>query len=108
MRGRLRFPFRSLAAAVVAMVGTSAPAFAASLPRIVSMNVCTDQLLLPLADPAQILGLSRFSREAWVGGDDPEALAENRRLLADDFAPDDFVAYLDGGIGIGDVDHRVV
>lgn len=31
---------------------------------------------------------------AWVGGDDPEALAENRRLLADDFAPDDFVAYL--------------
>ena len=29
------------------------------------MNVCTDQLLLPLADPAQILGLSRFSRDAW-------------------------------------------
>ena len=29
------------------------------------MNVCTDQLLLPLADPAQILGLSRYSRDAW-------------------------------------------
>jgi iron complex transport system substrate-binding protein len=29
------------------------------------MNVCTDQLLLTLADPAQILGLSRFSRDAW-------------------------------------------
>ena len=29
------------------------------------MNVCTDQLLLPLADPEQILGLSRFSRDAW-------------------------------------------
>ena len=29
------------------------------------MNVCTDQLLIPLADPAQILGLSRFSRDAW-------------------------------------------
>ena len=27
---------------------------------------------------------------AWAGGDDPEALAENRRLLAADFAPDDF------------------
>jgi iron complex transport system substrate-binding protein len=27
--------------------------------------VCTDQLLIPLADPAQILGLSRFSRDAW-------------------------------------------
>jgi iron complex transport system substrate-binding protein len=34
------------------------------------MNVCTDQLLLALADPGQILGLSRFSRDArqgWVG-----------------------------------------
>jgi len=35
------------------------------LPRIASMNVCTDQLLLPLADPEQILGLSPFSRDAW-------------------------------------------
>ena len=37
-----------------------------TLPRIVSMNVCTDQVLLTLADPEQILGLSRFSRDAWV------------------------------------------
>ncbi len=29
------------------------------------MNVCTDQLLLTLADPEQILGLSRYSRDAW-------------------------------------------
>jgi iron complex transport system substrate-binding protein len=29
------------------------------------MNVCTDQLLIPLADPAQILGLSRYSRDGW-------------------------------------------
>ncbi len=43
----------------------SAPALAADLPRIVSMNVCTDQLLIPLADPQQIIGLSRFSRDAW-------------------------------------------
>jgi iron complex transport system substrate-binding protein len=28
------------------------------------MNVCTDQLLVALADPEQILGLSRFSRDA--------------------------------------------
>jgi iron complex transport system substrate-binding protein len=41
------------------------PAFAASPPRIVSMNVCTDQLLITLADPEQILGLSRYSRDAW-------------------------------------------
>src|SRR5688572_18465025 len=43
-----------------------APVSAAERPRIVSMNVCTDQLVLRLADPAQILGLSRFSREAWL------------------------------------------
>ena len=32
---------------------------------MVSMNVCTDQLLLTLADPEQIIGLSRFSRDGW-------------------------------------------
>jgi YfiH family protein len=31
---------------------------------------------------------------AWAGGDDPDHLAENRRRLRDDFAPDDVVAYL--------------
>jgi iron complex transport system substrate-binding protein len=65
MRGRFRFVSRSIAAALLAVGGMSAPALTAPLPRIVSMNVCTDQLLLPLADPAQILGLSRFSRGAW-------------------------------------------
>ena len=36
------------------------------------MNVCTDQLLLTLADPGQILGLSRYSREkfqSWAADD---------------------------------------
>jgi iron complex transport system substrate-binding protein len=45
-----------------ALVSTSAST--ATLPRIASMNVCTDELLVPLADPGQIVGLSRFSREA--------------------------------------------
>jgi iron complex transport system substrate-binding protein len=49
--------------AVLALFNGGAPA--AGLPRIVSMNVCSDQLLLSLADPEQILGLSRFSRDAW-------------------------------------------
>ena len=62
MRRRLRFLFRSIAA--LAMFA-SAPALAAGLPRVASMNVCTDQLLLSLADPAQIVGLSRYSRDAW-------------------------------------------
>jgi len=51
------------AIAALAMSGNAAPA--ANLPRLVSMNVCTDQLLLTLADPEQILGLSRFSRDGW-------------------------------------------
>jgi iron complex transport system substrate-binding protein len=57
---------RSVAVAALAAFATLrlAPGMAAG-PRIVSMNVCTDQLLIPLADPEQILGLSRFSRDAW-------------------------------------------
>lgn len=39
------------------------PAAAAALPRVASMNACTDQLLLTLADPAQIVGLSRYSHD---------------------------------------------
>ncbi len=63
----LGFALGSIAAAALAMSGGEwpAPAQAAGLPRIASMNVCTDQLLVPLADPDQILGLSRFSRDAW-------------------------------------------
>jgi iron complex transport system substrate-binding protein len=57
MRWRLTF--------VLALALFNGAACAAGLPRIVSMNVCSDQLLLSLADPGQILGLSRFSRDAW-------------------------------------------
>jgi iron complex transport system substrate-binding protein len=66
MRGRHVF----LSACIVAMAGSNAPA--AELPRIASMNVCTDQLLLTLADPDQILGLSRYSRDrfqSWAADD---------------------------------------
>jgi iron complex transport system substrate-binding protein len=34
-----------------------------SPPRIVSINLCTDQLLLTLADPDQIAGLSPYARD---------------------------------------------
>lgn len=40
----------------------SSPAWAET-PRIASINVCTDQLLMALADPAQIVGLSPYSRD---------------------------------------------
>src|SRR6202521_5226711 len=65
MSRRFGFAYRFTFAAL-AMFGSVwiAPALAAG-PRIASMNVCTDQLLIPLADPQQILGLSRFSRDAW-------------------------------------------
>jgi iron complex transport system substrate-binding protein len=60
-----RFTFNSIAFVLAALGAVvPAPAGAAELPRIVSMNVCTDQLLIALADPEQILGLSRFSRDA--------------------------------------------
>jgi iron complex transport system substrate-binding protein len=68
MTGRHGF----LSACIVAMLGSNAPAAAADLPRIASMNVCTDQLLLTLADPEQILGLSRYSRDrfqSWAADD---------------------------------------
>ncbi len=41
-------------------------------PRIASINVCTDQLLLTLADPGQIVGLSPYSRDperSWAAAD---------------------------------------
>lgn len=67
MHSRVTSALRSMAVAALAMSGglSCAPAQAAGLPRIASMNVCTDQLLVSLADPGQILGLSRFSRDAW-------------------------------------------
>ena len=60
MRRRLAFPV-----AMLALVLAGSTASSATLPRLVSVNVCTDQLLLTLADPEQILGLSRFSRDGW-------------------------------------------
>jgi iron complex transport system substrate-binding protein len=66
-----RFGIPSVIAAALA-IASSTPALAAALPRIASMNVCTDQLLLTLADPEQILGLSRYSRDrfqSWAAGD---------------------------------------
>jgi iron complex transport system substrate-binding protein len=58
-------PWMVAAALAVLSASFGVAARAANLPRIVSMNVCTDQLLITLADPDQILGLSRYSRDAW-------------------------------------------
>jgi iron complex transport system substrate-binding protein len=73
MSGRFGFSSRSMAIASAVFGGMLlAPAGAADLPRIASMNVCTDQLLLSLADSGQILGLSRYARDnvqSWAAGD---------------------------------------
>jgi iron complex transport system substrate-binding protein len=51
--------------AVAALAVFNSAVSATGLPRVVSMNVCSDQLLLTLADPEQILGLSRYARDGW-------------------------------------------
>jgi iron complex transport system substrate-binding protein len=70
---RSRFGFLPASIIVtLAMIGCGTPAAATELPRIASMNACTDQLLLSLADPDQILGLSRYSRDrvqSWAADD---------------------------------------
>ncbi|MGO3930674.1 ABC transporter substrate-binding protein [Rhodopseudomonas pseudopalustris] len=55
---------RALSALVVALAAAVlSRADAAPLPRLASINVCTDQLLMTLADPEQILGLSPYARD---------------------------------------------
>jgi iron complex transport system substrate-binding protein len=74
----MRRLFAFLLALAVAISGHAS--LAAGPPRIVSMNVCSDQLLLSLADPAEIIGLSRFARDSWqswAAGD-----ARNFRILS--------------------------
>ena len=61
---------RSWLAHAIVATALALPASAAAAPRIISMNICTDQLLLAIADPAQIMGLSRFSRGALQWLDD--------------------------------------
>lgn len=56
----------AVAAGLAAM---ASPVVAQSLPRVASINMCTDQLLVDLAPPEQIVGLSPFARDAvrsWI------------------------------------------
>lgn len=53
------------------MIGSVAAATEPT-PRVASLNLCTDQLLLALADPDQIVGLGPYSRDAarsWAAAD---------------------------------------
>ncbi|MES2175370.1 MAG: ABC transporter substrate-binding protein [Pseudomonadota bacterium] len=53
-------PLTIAATALLLLTGTAAPA---APRRIVSLNVCTDQYLMALADPAQIAALSSNARD---------------------------------------------
>src|SRR5690606_2263479 len=57
MSGRLLSALCLLAALAVQ------PALTAERPRVASLNTCTNQLVLALADPSQILGLGPFARD---------------------------------------------
>ncbi|RYX96058.1 MAG: ABC transporter substrate-binding protein [Bradyrhizobiaceae bacterium] len=58
-------------AAFVLLAG--GPLQAAEQPRFASINLCTDQLLVTLADPSQILGLSPFARDPYRSWDKDKA-----------------------------------
>jgi iron complex transport system substrate-binding protein len=51
---------------VLAMAGGRATAETVAPRRIVSFNVCADQLVLALADPEQIVGLSPYATDASI------------------------------------------
>lgn len=57
-------------------------AHATELPRVASINLCTDQLLVTLADPEQILGLSPYARDPFRSWDKDKA--KRFRLLSGD------------------------
>jgi iron complex transport system substrate-binding protein len=50
----------------MSMAGCSSAAAAEPHPRVVSINMCTDQLVLALADPDQILALSAYARDPFL------------------------------------------
>jgi len=70
----------ALASAVLLLTGSAV--HAADAPRIASINLCTDQLLVTLADPAQILGLSPFARDPFRSWNPDKA--KQFRLLSGD------------------------
>jgi iron complex transport system substrate-binding protein len=61
----------------LALIGLlTAGAAESALPSVASINLCTDQLVLSVADPAQILSLS------WLSADDEESmLAESAQAF---------------------------
>lgn len=91
MSGRVRISHVMLAGLFAAAIALPGTAGAASL-RIASINMCTDQLLMALADPGQIAGLGPYARDPHMSWSATEALrypqlsgeAEDLLMLAPD------------------------
>lgn len=62
LRSRLRLPARCLATALAASLAGSAPA-TAEPARVMSLNVCTDQLAMLLAAPGQLVSVSELASD---------------------------------------------
>ena len=71
---------RALAAALALLLGIGAVQAGETgprAPRAASINLCTDQLLVATADPAQIVGLSPYFRDevrSWAAGRVPDGV----------------------------------
>ena len=80
---------RAFAKALCLAAACSAPACALAeaqrLPRLMSTNICADVLALSLADPAQIVSLSRQSQDAKRFSQAVQA----RRFVANDATTED-------------------
>lgn len=63
-RAGRRGPRRGWPICILAVALAASPGRAVAQPRVVSINLCTDQLVLALGEAWQIAGLSRFSRNA--------------------------------------------
>ncbi|MEA2928689.1 MAG: iron complex transport system substrate-binding protein [Hyphomicrobiales bacterium] len=92
---------RTLLAAMIAIC--TAPAFAEAPRRVVSFNLCADQLVLALADPEQIAGLSPYAADASVSVMADQARAY-RRL---DWQAESTIALRPDLVLIGDTDRPV-
>ncbi|WP_367159780.1 ABC transporter substrate-binding protein [Kozakia baliensis] len=54
-----------IAGMIVGLFASVSLVQASSLPRVASLNLCTDQLLLLLAEPEQIVGVTPLARDCW-------------------------------------------
>ena len=71
-------PLRFVLVLACALAAAGAPAKADPPRRVVSFNVCADQLVVALADPAQVAGLSPYATDPTLSAVAAEARAYRR------------------------------